>query len=100
MDYCVVDRLQEDGLHRKFLNFFADAVASFYHMNTRSRDIAHLMRTFSLARETRLRCQLHRRVRAPHRPATVRYTLYACATLTGGSDSRIAIPPSTPTRVS
>ena len=50
------------------------------YMNTRSRDIAQLMLTFSSARETQLRCQLHRQDRAPHDPATVRYILYVCIT--------------------
>ena len=53
----------------------------FDHMNTRSRDVAQLMLTFSQAREAQLLCKLHRRVRGHTDPSTVRHTLYACATL-------------------
>ena len=58
-----------------------DVVAWCGHMNTRSRDIAQLMLTFSSSCDAQLCCQLHRRVRAPHDPATVRYTLCASASL-------------------
>ena len=51
------------------------------HMNTWSCDIAQLMLTFSSARETQLRCQLHRQDRAQHGPRDSSiHTLRLCIT--------------------
>ena len=67
MAYRVVGRLErEEGGEQsawQVLEFLCRRGRQLDHMNTRSRDIAHLMLTFSPAREAQLLRKLQRRVR-------------------------------------
>ena len=72
MAWRVVGRLErEEGGGQsawQVLEFLCRRGRQFDHMNTRSRDIAQLMLTFSSSREAQLICHLHRQDRAPHGP--------------------------------
>ena len=81
----VVGRLErEEGGEQsewQVLEFLCRRGRQLDHMNTRSRDIAQLMLTFSSAREAQLLRKLTGGFAGHTDPSTVRHTLYASVTL-------------------